>query len=109
MHSTFCISMTECNALICLYVLVGLFGSLGYPNFFPSDWLATILEMQSKSGYGCFLEEADGKFVPSSKLSKSEKEHGLTDSGELCSSHFTSVALAALTMYTDYIYDVCNF
>lgn len=89
-------------------------GFIGNPNFFRADWLETLLEMQSKSENGCFLEESLPRFISNNpgfprKLTTAELSQGKDSSEEICAPHFTSVALAALTMYSDYIEGKCDF
>lgn len=84
----------------------------GYSNFLREDWLEKILSWQSKSDYGCFVNEplfplgivsTDIGFQR--QATTEELQQGVVQSKEKCLPHFTSVSLTALSVYWDYLMD----
>lgn len=88
-------------------------GYVGFPNFFRTDILDNLLEFQSKSEYGCFLDKDQERYVASHapimrRLTKAEEKSGMQIPKEFCDPHLSSLALSALVMFADYIEDGCT-
>lgn len=94
-----------------LKIAVFICGLVGYPNFFRSDWIEEIMSWQSTSDFGCFVNSDDTKYTSSEirllrKPTAAEKLQNVVPK-EKCSTHFSSTALAALSVKLEWLHDNC--